>query len=39
MTPAPIVDEPPACHGIEEWDGEHCVAMQLPEETIGRAYG
>lgn len=42
--PAPVaVSSPPApapCAAGEEWqDGFGCVAVQLPEETAGRAYG
>lgn len=38
--PAPVVEPAPAeptCATGEEWDGEHCVARQLPEESIGGA--
>jgi hypothetical protein len=27
----------PPCAGGEEFDGLRCVALQLPEETVGRA--
>lgn len=39
VAPAPVVVEPapaPECAPGEEHDGERCVAVQLPEERIGR---
>lgn len=39
--PAPVVPEPapvePTCATGEAWDGERCVAQQLPEESVGGA--
>jgi hypothetical protein len=32
----PTVD--PACAVGEEWDGLRCVALQLPDEALGRQY-
>ncbi len=38
--PAPAPDSVPECLPGEEWNHEDgCVAVQLPEETNGRAYG
>lgn len=38
--PAAAAPVDPGCAPGEEWQGEFgCVAVQLPEETIGRAYG
>jgi hypothetical protein len=37
--PTPADDTVPTCAAGEEWQGEFgCVAVQLPEETIGRQY-
>lgn len=33
----PAAETVPGCAAGEEWDGLRCVALQLPEETIGRA--
>jgi hypothetical protein len=38
--PTPAPETVPACEAGEEWQGDlGCVAVQLPDETTGRAYG
>jgi hypothetical protein len=34
--PGPTPETVPTCLAGEEWDGLHCVALQLPEETGDR---
>lgn len=36
--PGPAPATVPTCLAGEEWDGLHCVALQLPEETADRQY-
>jgi hypothetical protein len=36
--PTPAPETVPGCLAGEEWDGLRCVALQLPDETIGRQY-